>query len=328
MIAAAGHLWLGAPTLHAWRRGWARDRLHAARPGRPARPGTAIERARAWKLIDHLGPHMSADELWRLSPGISRREAKRLLADYRRRYRRQHARIEHRLTWHRWGAVWTLDFTQAPCVVGGIGRWILVVRDVAGKEALAVRAVKGERVGEVLPVLSELFRRHGAPLVLKMDNGSAFIARAMKAFLADHGTALLYSPPRTPEYNGTCEAGHAWVKIDALWSAIGHDRTGAWAHEDLQHALDRSLARAALREGVRPMDRRPIPVEARVAFQQELTRAREAWEKRLEVPGYETLSRLDKAKLDRKAIPATLEKMRYLTVTRRRVTPPIKRKIA
>ena len=47
----------------------------------------------------------------------------------------------------------------------------------------------------------------------------------------------------------------------------------------------------------------------------------------LGVPDYETLRPLDKAKLDRKAVPAALEKLQYLTVTRRRATPPIRRKI-
>jgi len=328
MRATAGQLWLHTATLRAWRQGWARDRLRAARPGRPARSGTAGEREGARTIIEQLGPHMSAAELWRLSAGISRREAGRLLADYRRRYRQQHARHEHRLTWHRWGGVWTVDFTQAPCVVGDVGRWILVVRDVAGKEILAVTAVTGERVREVLPVLRELFGRHGAPLVLKMDNGSAFISAAMQAFLDAHAVALLYSPPRTPQYNGTGEAGNTWVKIDALWSAIRHDRAGAWAEADLQHALARSLRRAALRETSRPLDRRPLCPAARLAFQDALRRARAKGQQCLGLPAYDGLRRLDKAKLDRQAIPEALEKTGYLTVTRRRVTPPIRRQIA
>lgn len=328
MNAAAMRLWLKAATLRAWFRRWAKRWLRSARRGRPARRGTDVQRAWAWGLIDRLGPHVSTEELWRRGSGISRRETRRLLGAYRQQYRRQHARIEYRLIWHRWGAVWAVDFTRAPCVVAGVSRYVIAVRDVAGKEALAARPVRSESAHEALSVLSDLFERHGAPLVLKMDNGSAFIAEVLRAFLEAHGVAPLYSPQQTPEYNGCCEAGNTWLKLDAQWSAIRHDRAGAWAVEDLQYALARSLARADLRERSRPLDRRPISAEERARFQRELARMREAWARRLDLPRYDTLSRLDKATLDRKAVPAALEKLEYLTVTRRRVTPPIRRKIA
>jgi transposase InsO family protein len=52
-----------------------------------------------------------------------------------------------------------------------------------------------------------LFLEHGAPLVLKSDNGSGFIAEAMRDFLARSQVPPLYSPPYTPEYNGAVKAG-------------------------------------------------------------------------------------------------------------------------
>ena len=44
----------------------------------------------------------------------------------------------------------------------------------------------------------ELFARHGAPLVLKSDNGSPFTGGDVRAVLADHGVIGLYSPPYWP----------------------------------------------------------------------------------------------------------------------------------
>jgi hypothetical protein len=328
VTVAAAQLWLKAATLRAWLKRWAKRWLRSARRGRPAQRGTAVQRAWAWGLIDRLGPFMGAEELWRRCSGISRREAKRLLDEYRRRYRERRRRIEYRLTWHRWGAVWAVDFTRAPCVVAGVSRYLVAVRDVAGREALTAQPVHAESACEALSVLHALFERHGAPLVLKMDNGSAFIAEAMQAFLEAHDVVPLYSPPRLPEYNGCVEAGNTWLKLDAQWSAMRHSRADAWAEEDLQHALARSLDRAALRKRSRPLDRTPITAEERAEFLRELAGSRAAWQRRLELADYETLNRLDKAKLDRKAVPAALEQMQYLTVTRRRVTPPIKRKIA
>jgi hypothetical protein len=57
-----------------------------------------------------------------------------------------------------------------------------------------------------------LFVRHGAPLVLKADNGSAFIAEATRDFLSLVGVNLLFSPPHTPRYNGSIEAGIGSLK--------------------------------------------------------------------------------------------------------------------
>jgi transposase InsO family protein len=129
--------------------------------------------------IEELGPFVSAAELAHRSPGISRREARKLIDAFRQDYRQAHARIEHRLHWSRGGAVWATDFTKAPCEVADIGRALLVVRDVAGKEALGWSPARGERADAARALLTELFSHFGAPLVLKMDNGSAFIAKAL-----------------------------------------------------------------------------------------------------------------------------------------------------
>ena len=50
------------------------------------------------------------------------------------------------------------------------------IRDLASHCQLAWRPVRGETADDVLPVLQELFALHGPPLVLKNDNGSAFLA--------------------------------------------------------------------------------------------------------------------------------------------------------
>jgi hypothetical protein len=57
-----------------------------------------------------------------------------------------------------------------------------------------------------------LFALYGAPWVLKMDNGSAFIADRVRWFLHRAGVHLLYSPPCTPAYNGAVEAGNGSLK--------------------------------------------------------------------------------------------------------------------
>jgi transposase InsO family protein len=72
-------------------------------------------------------------------------------------------------------------------------------------------------------VLGELFERHGAPLVLKLDNGPGFVARSLRDFCRRHGVTLLHSPVRQPRWNGACEASVRWAKkrAERAWRARG-----------------------------------------------------------------------------------------------------------
>ena len=57
-----------------------------------------------------------------------------------------------------------MDFTQPPLLVDGIFSRVFVDRDLASGETLAARATMGESSSEVVSILEELFRAHGAPL--------------------------------------------------------------------------------------------------------------------------------------------------------------------
>src|SRR4051794_40312674 len=61
-----------------------------------------------------------------------------------------------------------------------------------------------------------LFHEHGAALVLKSDNGAAFISEPLRRFLDGSPARLLLSPPYTPEYNGSIEAGNGALKTTNL----------------------------------------------------------------------------------------------------------------
>jgi transposase InsO family protein len=80
------------------------------------------------------------------------------------------------LHWHRPGAVWAMDHTEPPCAVDGRWRHILAVRDLASRMQLGWIPVTSEDAHEACQALEGLFRRYGPPLVLKSDNGSAFIS--------------------------------------------------------------------------------------------------------------------------------------------------------
>ena len=84
---------------------------------------------------------------------------------------------------------------------------------LAGGYQLAWRPVPGETAEAAVGVLAGLFAEHGAPLVLKTDNGSGLAAEPVRGLLQGHGVQALFSPPRTPQYNGSAEAGIGAVKV-------------------------------------------------------------------------------------------------------------------
>jgi hypothetical protein len=72
--------------------------------------------------------------------------------------------------------------------------------------------------------------------VLKSDNGSAFIAAEFGEMLSAWGVWQLFSPPRMPRYNGSCEAGIGSMKSRTHHQAARQGRPGRWTCEDAEVA--------------------------------------------------------------------------------------------
>jgi hypothetical protein len=81
-----------------------------------------------------------------------------------------------------------------------------------------------------------LFVEVGPPLVLKSDDGSAFIAHVTYQEATDWIVLQLFSPPVTPEYNDACEAGNGSMKTLTDHQAARHGRPGQWSCDDLESA--------------------------------------------------------------------------------------------
>ena len=109
----------------------------------------------------------------------------------------------------------------------------------------------GERVsGEaVARRLEQLFVQHGAPLVLKRDNGANLNQQAVDEVLARYLVMPLNSPPYYPRYNGGMERAIRELKtpLAAQLRASGPlpaAQLQSWAEllaEDLNHRPRRSL---------------------------------------------------------------------------------------
>src|SRR5262249_36803615 len=134
------------------------------------------------------------------------------LRRYRRIWRRRRRLLLHRLHWRRPGTVWAIDFTEPQQPIDGCYPRLLAVRDLASGYQLLWLPVADESEDTAIPALQALFRQHGAPLVLKSDNGSAFIGERLALLLQSLQILPLFSPPRLPSYNGSCEAGIGSMK--------------------------------------------------------------------------------------------------------------------
>jgi len=128
---------------------------------------------------------------------LSRRQLGALVQDYRRD---QLDSMKH-IQWLHPGLVWSCDATQ----YGDDDHQIILVQDLAARyrfQPLALDRLDGRLIAAHL---ASLFRKHGAPLFFKRDNGSPFNNQHVDEVLASFGVLALNSPPYFPRYNGGIE---------------------------------------------------------------------------------------------------------------------------
>src|SRR5262249_25535328 len=153
------------------------------------------QRQRVLELLTWVGPGLGLPSLRACFPHLSRAELADLLARYRRLWRQQHGELLWRLHWTTPGTVWAVDFAEGPAPVEARPPCLRAVRDLASGQQLLWQPMVAATAVEVTGVLTSLFVRHGPPLVLKSDNGSAFGAGVVQELLAGVGVIPLFSPP-------------------------------------------------------------------------------------------------------------------------------------
>ncbi len=203
--------------------------------GRPAKRASREARAALLRYLS-LRPRQGVPTLRQRHPELGIREAQELAARLRSVRTTRTRDVVEALTWHLPGSVWAVDFTDAGLEVEGTYRHLLLVRDLATGYTLLSLPCESQNAPVVQAAFEVLFARHGAPLVLKADNGSGFIADATRDLLACHDVLLLRSPPGTPAYNGSCEAGVGSIKTRAHHIATAHGRVTRWSCDDVEAA--------------------------------------------------------------------------------------------
>jgi transposase InsO family protein len=285
---------------------------------------TEEERCVLLGLVALLGHRIGYERVRCFVPGLSRRVARRWLCRYRRSWGWAQTMGLLILSWKRPGAVWAVDFTQAPSPIEGWFRYILSVRDLSSGKHLLALPCRDVCAATAVGALQRLMEEHGAPLVIKMDNGSAFIAAELRRLLADYGVTPLYSPPRTPRYNGAAEAGIGGLKARIQRLATVAGRAGRWTCEDVERArcLGNAHGRPFGRDEPTPDEawarRQPATPEEVDAFREALAKSRD--EVRATRVGEPGRSRV--ALEERTAVSHALRELGYVELKTRRIPQP------
>lgn len=321
---------LGLPeaTLRRWERRWRQDRMDLRPRGRPPDVADRQRRQEVLALMDLLGPDVGLPTLRHEFPDVARGELQELQRHARRAYRRRRRWLMHMLHWTRAGAVWAMDFSDAPAPIDGLYPKLFLVRDLASGQQLLAQPCLDKSSATALAALRSLTRWMGLPVVLKCDNGGGFRSEEIQAWARGLGLRILYSPPRTPEYNGSIEAGIGSIKVRAHHEAARQGRPGEWTCDDVEAALQQAntTARPHGHRGPTPqemwIDRIPIGESERRMFQK--TYRRRALQERRErgLPWYVRLQHGEQSSIDRVAIGRALIDHGFLLIRRRRVSLP------
>jgi transposase InsO family protein len=322
-------LHLAPRTLRHWYEGFRNEAPGIHCLGRPTLRSCRTDRTEVLDVLQELGPATSVATLRDCFPAMPRAELEDLVSRYRRVWRQRHQHAPHRLEWTTPGTVWTMDFSEAVQPIDGWYRYLLAVRDLASSYSLLWLPVRSPSAEETIMALSSLFAQHGAPLVLKADNGSAFIADATQEYLSAFGVNLLFSPPRTPRYNGSIEAGIGSLKTRTERHATRAGHPGYWTFEDVEHAQAEANATARPQGPMGPApnqiweERRPVTPEQRNVFQTTVHRQRQEVNVQEGIAQDARLQPQKERQLNRAAIRRALGEHDYLLFSRRRIPLPI-----
>jgi hypothetical protein len=318
-------LGLSRQTLLRWRSSWGEDHLASRPVGRPAERPEPWHRNLVLEVLWTFGPSITEESLQRIFPTIARAELRELRWRWRTVGRRRYKKPVASLRWLKPGRVWALDFTHPPAPVDGTYPYVLVARDLASGKLLLALSTPACDARTVIDALEALFLEHGPPLLIKWDNGSAFIAEETREYLEAHGVQPLYSPPGLPAYNGSCEAGIGGLKNRAHLEAARQDRPGEWTCDDVEAArqLGNETARPRGLRGPTPNEawsrRTTITTHERKRLREivEQERRREWAAQGLLLPF--ALSNKEQDEIDRVAVAHALVRCDLLMVRRRRI---------
>jgi transposase InsO family protein len=149
--------------------------------------------------------------------------------------------------------VWTVDFKGWFRTGDGSRVDPLTVRDLASRYALAVDLLSQQNVQDCRPSFERIFRRHGLPKVIRVDNGSPFGSTGalgltrLSAWWVKLGIKVEFIAPGHPEQNGSHEQFHRVYKAGTLPRPAHRlraqqARSQAWRQQYNHHRPHEALA--------------------------------------------------------------------------------------
>jgi transposase InsO family protein len=301
--------------------------------GRPVTRSARQQRNAVLAVLAEVGPALGLPTLRQSFPDMHRAELEDLLRRYRRFWRRRYTHQLYALRWQQPGTVWAVDHAEPPQPIDGTYAYLLAVRDLASGRQLLWLPQTQSTSQQTIAALSSLFALHGAPLVLKMDNGSAFCAEDLVDFLHRALVIPLFSPPRTPRYNGAIEAGIGSLKTRTEVHATHHGHPAHWTWEDTAAAQDQANATARPHGATGPtpdqawQQRTLISQEQRCRFLETVQQRRHEARTEQGWPMEGALPQRARRVIDRAAIRRALVEHGYLYFRRRSIPLPFTKRI-
>jgi putative transposase len=188
-----------------------------------SQPATITQRhprygyCREWALLRHRGRRVNKKHVHRLW-----KRAKLQVREVTRQRGLARAASEQVQALHP-VQVWTDDFRHDHVLTGTPLR-VLTVMDEFTREGLTLEVATSLPSQRVLTVLEGLVVTYGTPQYIRSDNGSEFIAVAVRSWLAQHQMRTLHIDPGCPWQNGYGESFNGTV----------HD---AWLHRHVFHSV-------------------------------------------------------------------------------------------
>jgi len=123
--------------------------------------------------------------------------------------------------------VWAYDFVFDACANEQVLKCLTVV-DEYTREALAIDVAGLIRSARVIEVLARLISVHGAPAILRSDNGPEFVSRAVLQWLLANDIDTAHIDPGKPWQNGVDESFNGKFRDECLnveWFRHRHEAT-------------------------------------------------------------------------------------------------------
>jgi len=111
--------------------------------------------------------------------------------------------------------VWSYDFVEDRTHDGRKFRMLNII-DEFTRECLAIRVSRKLKAIDVIDVLSDLFILRGVPGHIRSDNGSEFVAKAVRTWISAVGAKTAYIEPGSPWENGYCESFNSKLRDELL----------------------------------------------------------------------------------------------------------------